>query len=98
MAQLIALYRTGLSEPLHFYPRSAWALANTGKITEALKTWQCTRNHPFGESADPAYQLALRGVNNPIGPQFAELALQIYQPLLDHLEDARLTDLEVTSP
>jgi len=98
MAQLITLYRTGLSEPLRFYPRSAWALASTGKTTEALKTWQCTRNHPFGESADPAYQLALRGVNNPIDPKFAELALQIYQPLLDHLEDARLSDLEVTSP
>jgi exodeoxyribonuclease V gamma subunit len=88
----------GLSEPLHFYPRSAWASANTKKTAEALKTWQCTRNHPLGESADPAYQLALRGVNNPIDLQFAELAMQIYQPLLDHLEDARLTDLEATSP
>jgi exodeoxyribonuclease V gamma subunit len=96
LAQLIALYRTGLSQPLHFYPRSAWALAKTEKTTEALKTWQCTRNQPFGESADPAYQLALRGVNNPIDQQFAELALQIYQPLLDHLEDARLTGLAVT--
>ena len=98
LSKLIALYRTGLSQPLHFYPRSAWALATTGKTTEALKTWQCTRNHPFGESADPAYQLALRDVNNPLDPKFAELALQIYQPLLDHLEDARLTDMEVTSP
>jgi exodeoxyribonuclease V gamma subunit len=99
LTQLIALYRTGLSQPLHFYPRSAWALAKTGrtgKTTDALKTWQCTRNQPFGESADPAYQLALRGVNNPIDPQFAELARQIYQPLLDHLEDARLTGLVAT--
>jgi exodeoxyribonuclease V gamma subunit len=96
LAQLIALYRTGLSQPLHFYPRSAWALVKTGKTTEALKTWQCTRNQPFGESVDPSYQLALRGVNNPIDQQFAELALQIYQPLLDHLEDARLTGLAVT--
>jgi exodeoxyribonuclease V gamma subunit len=98
LSKLIALYRTGLSQPLHFYPRSAWALATTGKTSEALKTWQCTRNQPFGESADPAYQLALRDVNNPLDPQFAELALQIYQPLLDHLEDVRLTDMEVTSP
>ena len=96
LAQLIALYRTGLSQPLHFYPRSAWALAKTGKTTEALKTWQCTRNQPFGESADPAYQLALRGVHHPIDPQFAELARQIYEPLLDHLEDARLGGLVAT--
>jgi len=96
LAQLIALYRTGLSQPLHFYPRSAWALAKTEKTTEALRTWQCTRNQPFGESADPAYQLALRGVHNPIDPQFAELAWQIYQPLLDHLEDARPTEFAVT--
>jgi exodeoxyribonuclease V gamma subunit len=90
---LLDLYRAGLREPLHFYPRSAWAFVKTGKTTDALNEWQCTRNQPFGESADPAYQLALRGVANPINPRFSELALRIYQPLLDHLEDARLTNL-----
>jgi len=93
LMSLIDLYRAGLREPLHFYPRSAWAFVKTGKTTDALNEWQCTRNQPFGESADPAYQLALRGIANPINPQFSELALRIYQPLLDHLEDARLTNL-----
>jgi exodeoxyribonuclease V gamma subunit len=93
LARLIALYRVGLSRPLHFYPRSSWALATTGKTNEALKKWQCTRNQPFGESADQAYQLALRGVNNPLDLQFAELAKEIFQPILDHLDDSRLKDL-----
>ena len=90
LSELIRLYRTGLSQPLHFYPRSAWALVKTGKTAEAIKTWRCTPEQPFGESADQAYQIALRGEKNPLDRRFEDLAYQIYQPLLDHLEDAHL--------
>lgn len=90
LTELIRLYRTGLSEPLHFFPRSAWALVKSRKTSEAAKSWRCTPEQPFGESADQAYQIALRGERNPLDRRFEALAWQIYQPLLDHLDDARL--------
>ena len=42
LRDLLALYRQGLSEPLHFYPRSAWAFQRKGPGA-ARAAWQSAR-------------------------------------------------------
>ena len=44
----------------------------------------------FGESADPAYRLALRGVQEALDETFFTLADRVLAPLLAALVDARL--------
>ena len=44
----------------------------------------------FGESADPAYRLALRGVQDALDETFFTLADRVFGPLLDALVDPRL--------
>jgi len=93
LAKLLTLYQKGLAKPLQFFPRSAWKLISTGKPADALNIWQGNRERPFGENSDPAYQLALRGLQNPLGEAFSELAQTIYQPMLSHLDDERVGSL-----
>jgi exodeoxyribonuclease V gamma subunit len=93
LEKLLALYQKGLAKPLQFFPRSAWKLINTGKPADALNVWQGNRDRFFGENSDPAYQLALRGLQNPLGKAFTELAQTIYQPMLSHLHDDRVGSL-----
>jgi exodeoxyribonuclease V gamma subunit len=44
----------------------------------------------FGENADPAYRLALRGVAEPLDARFIELATRVLLPLRQHVTDPRL--------
>lgn len=94
LAKLLSYYREGLSRPLHFFPKSSWALAlaaHSGKgESQVHGRWHNSRNPAWGESADPSYQLALRGLANPLDDAFRQLSLAIYQPLLACLEDQRL--------
>jgi exodeoxyribonuclease V gamma subunit len=83
---LLALYRQGLSEPLHFYPRAAWALLRSGPAA-ARTAWQS--EHGFAEGDDPAYRLALRGIEQPLDARFEALAHAVYAPLLVLLQDER---------
>jgi exodeoxyribonuclease V gamma subunit len=90
LAQLVGLYRQGLSEPLRFFPKSAWDyVAADGNLGKARSRWRSTRERPFGEDRDPAYRLALRGIADPLDQQFVELAATVLQPLREHLEDPR---------
>jgi len=86
---LLRLYRQGLSEPLHFYPRSAWRFVLEGRA-RALDAWRATPDRPFGEESDPAYRLALRGVEEPLDSAFEALAEAVYRPLLHCIDDTRL--------
>ncbi len=55
LRDLLALYERGLSEPLSFFPKTAWAYAKkAGSVSAATGAWRSTRQHPFGEDADPA--------------------------------------------
>lgn len=87
LGELIGLYRRGLSAPLHFFPKSAWAYISGG-MTAARQRWTHSRNASWGESADPAYRLALRGVAEPLDGAFEECAHTVFAPLLDYLEEA----------
>jgi len=86
LQELMALYRRGLSEPLHFYPRTSWAFQQGGH-GKARAAWQSTQT--WAEGDDPAYQLALRGVDEALDEPFEALARAVYEPLQAVLQDER---------
>ncbi len=91
LADLLGLYRDGLRAPLHFFPKAAWAYVSSGeRAAKAHVRWSGGTRPQFGEAADPAYRLALRGVPTPLDEAFFALATRIYRPLLEHLQDERL--------
>ena len=91
LAELMALYREGLRQPLRFFPKSAWAyVANDGTLRKAREKWLSPNNPAFGESHDPAYRLALRGTAEALDEHFVELANRVLQPLHRHVTDPRL--------
>ena len=82
LAHLLTLYRRGLREPLRFYPRASWACAQQdGRLDKARAAWAPARRTAFAEGDHPAYRLALRGVADPLGGDFAALALAVFGPL-----------------
>ena len=88
---LIGLYREGLRAPLHFFPKSAWAFVTNGdSLHKATARWSGGMRPQFGEAADPAYRLALRGVEQPLDERFCALASTVFTPLLAALDDDRL--------
>jgi exodeoxyribonuclease V gamma subunit len=91
LATLLGLYREGLHRPLHFFPKSAWRYMTEGKrIAAAITAWRSTPFNNFAEVRDPAYRLALRGVDDPLDDEFVACATRVFQPLLDAVEDDRL--------
>lgn len=92
LAALLRLYRQGLCEPLHFYPRTAWTFIESGEsFYKADQAWTPSDRRPFAEGADPAHRLALRGCPEPLDEAFAALAHAVYDPLRDHLTEEAAT-------
>jgi exodeoxyribonuclease V gamma subunit len=86
---LLRLYRDGLHRPLHFFPKSAWSyIVNDGSLFKAASTWTSFRG--YGEDRDPAYRLALRGIDTPLNDGFVDCATTVFGPLLQIIEDDRL--------
>jgi exodeoxyribonuclease V gamma subunit len=83
LQDLITLYRQGLRAPLHFFPRTGWQFM-TGSAAAARSAWQSDAKQTFAEGDDPAYRLALRGVDDPLDADFQLLAHRVYGPLLQH--------------
>jgi exodeoxyribonuclease V gamma subunit len=76
LAELVALYRQGLREPLHFYAKSAWALVQNGD-GKARQAW--IGSPEFGGERDqPAHQLALRGIDEPLDGEFEQTANAVF--------------------
>ena len=88
MGTLLSLYRQGLQQPLHFYPKSSLAFAeNGGNRKAAQKVWEDSQfSLVTGESAQAAVKLALRGVDDPLGTAFESLSMQVLAPLLAVLQ------------
>ena len=84
---LVSLYRDGLRAPLHFFPRSAWQLLRKSAAA-ARSTWTASPQRPYGEERDPAYQLALRGLPDPLDARFEATAQAVYGPLLQHYAES----------
>lgn len=84
LAALVWLYRRGLCEPLPFFPKSAWKYVSEGRnLNKAQAVWRVTRDTPFAEGSDAAYQLAFRGVADPLSDtDFCQLAADIFEPML----------------
>jgi exodeoxyribonuclease V gamma subunit len=92
LAALLRLYRQGLREPLHFYPRTAWTFIESGEsLYQTVQAWTPSERRPFAEGADPAHRLALRGCPEPLDDAFAALAHAVYDPLRDHLTEEAAT-------
>ncbi len=87
---LLALYEQGLRAPLYFFPKTAWKFIESGgSVSVATTAWRSTKERPFGEEADAAYRLALRGLPDPMGDGFGEFeacAHAVFGPLRDGLE------------
>ena len=91
LGQLLALYREGLRRPIHFFPKSAWKyVLEDESLSKAANAWYSRPFNQRGEDRDPAYRLALRGVDDPLDREFTECAKAVYQPLLDVIADDRL--------
>ena len=91
LQELLTLYRRGLREPLHFFPKSAWKyVANGESLSKASAKWRSTRDRPWGEEEDPAYRLALRGIDDPLDKDFEQCAATVFSPMMNCIEDDRL--------
>ena len=86
LADLLRIYRTGLTQPLHFFPKASLAyVEGGGDLLAAAGAFR-----PYGDAAawseshDPAVRLALRGIDDPLDGQFETLARAVFEPLRAH--------------
>jgi exodeoxyribonuclease V gamma subunit len=94
--QLLNYYWEGLTEPLPFFPQSAYAFAkrrHEGRKEEdalyaARKAWEGDRQSR-GEADDPYCQLNW-GKVDALDERFRALAVAVFSPLLEHEEELEL--------
>ncbi len=91
LAELLALYRRGLCEPLRLFPETSLAYLQAiakGKdgLTAARAAWEPGAFGPRRESEDDDYRIAFRG-GDPLGGDFEALAEAVYDPLLAVLRE-----------
>jgi exodeoxyribonuclease V gamma subunit len=88
---LLKLYYEGLREPLHFF-RNVVALCRArmrkprAALEQARRKWEGNEWNR-GESKDPHYELCF-GKAVPIDPAFAEIAAEVFEPLLKCIKKA----------
>jgi exodeoxyribonuclease V gamma subunit len=91
LEQLLRLYRQGLCEPLHFFPRSAWEyVKHDHDLAKARATWHKSFGDARGEDTHEAYRLALRGIADPLDAAFRACAAAVFGTARAYLDDARL--------
>jgi len=91
LESILEIYWRGMRQPLRFFPKSSLAFYESktdGRkepLAAARKEWE-GREHggSSGEGGDGYFALFFRNVN-PFSDEFAELAGQIFQPLLAHV-------------
>ena len=88
---LLALYRRGLREPVHFFPKSAWAYVCADRdLGRARSVWHKAHDGAPGEDAQEAYRLALRGVVDALDADFEACADTVFSAAFAHLDDPPL--------
>jgi len=91
LERLLALYRRGLSDPIHFFPKSAWKYIQSGRnLGEARKVWHANWGTIPGEDSHAAYKLALRGIGDPLDADFQACAETVFGSADAYLDDPRL--------
>jgi exodeoxyribonuclease V gamma subunit len=96
LGTLVTYYRRGLSEPLRFFPKSAWAYCAklredpSQALAAARAKWLGNTHTGYGEQHGAAYRQALRGVADPLDEAFEEAAVAVIAPLWESLDDERL--------
>ena len=91
LESLLLLYRRGLRDPIHFFPKSAGAyMQNSRNLGKARDKWHPTRPGAVGEDRHEAYRLALRGSGDPLDADFAQCAETVFGRIDAYLEDPRL--------
>jgi exodeoxyribonuclease V gamma subunit len=100
LAALLRLYRRGLTAPLPFFPRSAWAFVDgEGSFDAARRVFEPGPRHPHAEGADAAVRLTWRGRSDMLGDDFATVATAVFGPLREHVEPgAEDEPVEPTQP
>ncbi|MBF0550917.1 MAG: exodeoxyribonuclease V subunit gamma [Deltaproteobacteria bacterium] len=95
LEQLLWLYWTGLSQPLHFFPETSWEYAKWRLQknspaeyagTKAETVWLGHERKQGERSLDPHLELCFRYLN-PLDEEFYRISQQIFQPLLAHLKE-----------
>jgi len=97
LGSLLEFYWRGLREPLPFFPRSALGFADrtvhptrngSSPLEKAQQAWgdsPLARDQEFGQSferEDEYFDLAFRNVPEPLGQEFQEMAMAIFEPAL----------------
>jgi len=98
LESLLGLYRRGLREPLHFFPKSAWVYQLTDSLANARDKWRPAYGEARGESEDAAYRLAFRGQDNPIDSNFEESTRIVFGGIRACLEDPRIDAVPAGTP
>jgi exodeoxyribonuclease V gamma subunit len=91
LAALLLIYHRGLTEPIHFFPRSSFAYAEAlyrkkkdpgDALGAARKEWEGSDFGGMAESRDPYFLLCFKHTD-PLDETFEELAKKIFQPLME---------------
>ncbi len=87
LTRLLELRHQCLLRPEPFFPKSSQAFAESEALDsgakQAFKSWY---SGDYAESLEPSNSIVWRGADDPIGEEFANLALAVFQPLMDHRE------------
>jgi len=91
---LLKLYWQGLQKPLRFFPQSSFAYVERFRkrkdreaaLGAARFAWEGS-DHVPGEGTDAYLNLCFRDVN-PLEDPFEQLALGVFEPLIEHREKA----------
>jgi exonuclease V gamma subunit len=87
LESLVEVYWRGQERPLRFFPRSSFASVEgrSGSPKDrALKQWESSEFDNFGqgESEDPYMNLCFRNDPDPLGEEFLELSLEVFEPMV----------------
>jgi exodeoxyribonuclease V gamma subunit len=91
LGRLLRLYRRGLTEPLHFFPVCALAYCLKLRTSDSRSALEAARQKwvdwsgERGEGVDP-YNRLCHGKTDPLDEDFQRLAVEVFDPLLEHCE------------
>ena len=98
LEDLLSLFRSGLEEPIHFFPETAHeyahqklikSLSDQSALAKAGQKWRGgdpPRKYTKAESDDRYYDLCFRWID-PLDDGFRKMALTVFEPLFGHSKE-----------